>query len=240
MEEGPIRVLIVDDVAETRANIREWIEPEEDIEVVGEAWTGVEAIEKYVELRPDVVSMNVNMPDMDGITATRIIGEIYNDAKIFMLSVQSEAEYMRRAMDAGAKDYLSKPPHKEELVATIRQTAGRTMESEELLDALEKEWEENEELQKQRLGGYIIELDSIAKKYFKGNLTILRTSNGWKVWLGPPSPQNLKMAKEGNPYVQRLPSEPRYGPPNPSIKDELEACIVDVAMAVDGYDILGN
>jgi uncharacterized protein YjbI with pentapeptide repeats/FixJ family two-component response regulator len=121
----PIPVLIVDDIAETRANIRQLLGYASDSKVIGEARNGEEAAKLYEEIIPDVVSMNINMPVMDGITATGIICSKHKDAKIFMLSVQSEVDYMRRAMRAGAIDYIAKPPAAWELVDTIRSLAGR-------------------------------------------------------------------------------------------------------------------
>ena len=115
-----IRVLIVDDVAETRENIRKLLQFETDVEVVGAARTGKEAIELSQELKPDVVLMDINMPDMDGITATEAIRRKITFAQIVILSVQNDPNYMRRAMLAGARDFITKPPTGEELSSAIR------------------------------------------------------------------------------------------------------------------------
>jgi pilus assembly protein CpaE len=115
-----IRVLIVDDIAETRENIRKLMQFEADVEVVGAARTGREAIELSQELKPDVVLMDINMPDMDGITTTETIRRKQPYIQIVILSVQSDPNYMRRAMLAGARDFLSKPPMGDELSAAIR------------------------------------------------------------------------------------------------------------------------
>lgn len=123
------RIIIVDDIAETRENIRKLLQFEGDVEVVGVARTGKEAIDLSKELRPDVVLMDINMPDMDGITATENIRHIIPYAQIIILSVQSDASYMRRAMLAGARDFLTKPPSIEELTAAIRRAG--TMAREE-------------------------------------------------------------------------------------------------------------
>ncbi|MBI3177347.1 MAG: response regulator, partial [Chloroflexi bacterium] len=72
------------------------------------------------EKRPNVVLMDINMPDMDGITATELIVKDVPSAQIVILSVQSDADYLRRAMMAGARDFLTKPPSGDELVRTIR------------------------------------------------------------------------------------------------------------------------
>lgn len=115
-----IKVLIVDDIAATRENIRRLLQFEQDIEVVGGAGTGREAILLYEVTNPDVVIMDINMPEMDGITATNIICTKHKDAHIIMLSVQNAPEYIRRSMLAGAKEYLITPPNADELVSIIR------------------------------------------------------------------------------------------------------------------------
>jgi pilus assembly protein CpaE len=123
-----IRLLIVEDVPETRKNIRKLIKADENIWVVGEASNGREAIEMYDELKPDVVSMNICMPVMDGISATEIICRKHKDAKILMLSVQGDPAYMRRAMYAGAQDYITKPPMGDELISAINRLAARPIQ----------------------------------------------------------------------------------------------------------------
>jgi len=115
-----IRVLIVDDIAETRENIRKLLQFESDVVVVGAARTGIEAIEMARETEPDVVIMDINMPDMDGITATEGLVRDVPFAQIVMLSVNNDADYVRRAMRAGARDFLAKPPSADELISTIR------------------------------------------------------------------------------------------------------------------------
>jgi pilus assembly protein CpaE len=117
-----IRVLIVDDVAETRENIRKLLQFESDIEVVAAARTGREAIQLAQESNPDVVLMDINMPDMDGIAATEAIRQKMPSVQVVILSVQSDQNYMRRAMLAGARDFLTKPPMPDELVAAIRRS----------------------------------------------------------------------------------------------------------------------
>jgi len=105
-----IRVLIVDDIQETRENIRRMLQFESRVEVVGSAQNGSEAISMSIELKPDVVIMDINMPDMDGISATEAIRKKVPYAQIIILSVQADPSYMRRAMLAGARDFLTKPP----------------------------------------------------------------------------------------------------------------------------------
>ena len=115
-----IRVLIVDDVSETRENVKKLLQFEADVDVVGVARTGKEAIQVSQELNPDVVLMDINMPDMDGIAATEAIRAKQQAVQVVILSVQSDQNYMRRAMLAGARDFLTKPPMGDELISAIR------------------------------------------------------------------------------------------------------------------------
>jgi pilus assembly protein CpaE len=115
-----IRVLIVDDIAETRENIRKLLVFENDVEVIGAARSGREAIELCKETKPDVVLMDINMPDMDGIAATEAIRRTNSITQIVVLSVQGDPNYMRKAMLAGARDFLTKPPAVDELTSAIR------------------------------------------------------------------------------------------------------------------------
>jgi len=115
-----IRVIIVDDIAETRENVRKLLQFEADIEVVAVARTGREAIQLTQEANPDVVLMDINMPDMDGIAATEEIRQKMPAVQVVILSVQGDQTYMRRAMLVGARDFLTKPPNPDELFAAIR------------------------------------------------------------------------------------------------------------------------
>ena len=87
---------------------------------MGEARTGEEGLARYAELRPEVMCTNINMPGMNGITMTKKICNKFPEAQVFILSVQSEVDYMRNAMLAGARDFLAKPPSEDELVAVVR------------------------------------------------------------------------------------------------------------------------
>ena len=124
-----IKVLLVDDITETRENLKRLLQFDNQIEVVGAARSGREAIELSTQLKPDVVIMDINMPDMDGITATEAIRKKISYAQVVILSVQSDPSYMRRAMLAGARDFLTKPPMIDELTAAIRRAG--TMAAEE-------------------------------------------------------------------------------------------------------------
>lgn len=115
-----IRVLIVDDIAETRENLKRMLQFDQSIEVVAVARTGKEAIEITQQLKPDVVIMDINMPDMDGIQATEMMRKRAPYTQVVILSVQNDPGYMRQAMLAGARDFLSKPPMIDELTSAIR------------------------------------------------------------------------------------------------------------------------
>jgi pilus assembly protein CpaE len=115
-----IRVMIVDDVSETRENVRKLLQFESDVDVVAVARTGKEAIQLSQDVNPDVVLMDINMPDMDGITATEAIRAKQPVVQVVILSVQGDQNYMRRAMLAGARDFLTKPPMGDELISAIR------------------------------------------------------------------------------------------------------------------------
>ncbi|MFP4394080.1 MAG: response regulator [Anaerolineales bacterium] len=117
-----IRVMIVDDVAETREQLRKLISFDPDIEVVGMVGSGEEAVAIVPKVLPDVVLMDINLPGIDGIAATGKIVEIIPTVQVVMLSVQGESDYMRRAMMAGARDYLTKPPSADDLLNTIHRT----------------------------------------------------------------------------------------------------------------------
>lgn len=116
-----IKILIVDDIEDIRENICKLLEFHKEVTVVGQAATANEAIEKARETQPDVILMDINMPGMDGIAATEIITVEVPSANIIMMSVQGEQEYLKRAMIAGAKNYLTKPFTGDELMQAIRQ-----------------------------------------------------------------------------------------------------------------------
>ncbi len=123
-----IRVLIVDDIPETRDHLSKLLSFETDVTVVGAAASGSEAIELAGGLLPDVVLMDINMPDMDGIAATEQLASIAPGAAVVMMSVQGEADYLRRSMLAGAREFLVKPFSSDELTASIRQVYTRERE----------------------------------------------------------------------------------------------------------------
>jgi pilus assembly protein CpaE len=123
-----IKVLIVDDIPETRDHLSKLLGFETDVEVVGAAAGGPEAITMATSLKPDVVLMDINMPGMDGITATEKLAADVPTAAVIMMSVQGEADYLRRSMLAGAREFLVKPFSSDELTASIRQVWSREKE----------------------------------------------------------------------------------------------------------------
>ena len=121
-------VVVVDDTDESREMILRMLQFDSNIEVVGTAKSGIEAIEVAQKLKPDVMIMDINMPDMDGITATEAIRKKIPFVQVVILSVQSDANYMRRAMLAGARDFLTKPPLIDELTSAIRRAGAMAQE----------------------------------------------------------------------------------------------------------------
>lgn len=115
-----LRVLIVDDIPETRENLRKLLYLEADIEVVGAAGSGEEGIALAKDLVPDIVLMDINLPDMDGISATEIIASEVPGTQVVMMSVQGDADYLRRSMLAGAREFLIKPFTSDDLVTSMR------------------------------------------------------------------------------------------------------------------------
>lgn len=119
-EQAKIRVLIVDDIAETRDNLEKLLFFEKDIEVIAKAGTGREAVTMAKQYQPDVVLMDINMPDMDGIAATEALLSQVPTTQVIMMSVQGEQDYLRRSMLAGAREFLIKPISAEDLYNAIR------------------------------------------------------------------------------------------------------------------------
>src|SRR2546427_59695 len=116
----PIKVLIVDDIASTLDNLQKLLSFEPDIQVVGTAKNGKEGIEQAQKLAPDLVLMDVNMPIMDGIQATETLAQEVPGSPVIIMSVQGERDYLRRAMQSGAREFLIKPFSGDELFASIR------------------------------------------------------------------------------------------------------------------------
>jgi len=118
-----IRILIADDVEETRDVIKKILTMgNENIQVVGEAATGEEVLKLIPKVKPDVVLMDINMPQMNGLEATERITEEYPSVIVIIMSVQAENEYLKKAMLCGAREYIIKPFNQETLLETITTT----------------------------------------------------------------------------------------------------------------------
>jgi DNA-binding NarL/FixJ family response regulator len=120
VSDGSIRVLIADDQALMRTGFRMILDVQPDIEVVGEAIDGTDAIRLYERLTPDVVVMDVRMPAMDGIEATRRLTALDPPARVLILTTFDLDEYVYEALRAGASGFLLKDRPPEELVAAVR------------------------------------------------------------------------------------------------------------------------
>jgi DNA-binding NarL/FixJ family response regulator len=118
-----IRVLIVDDQELVRAGFRMILEQQDDIEIIGEAGAGADAVTLARELHPDVVLMDVRMPEIDGIEATRLLLATGTRARVLMLTTFDADEYVYEAMKAGASGFLLKNAPPAQLVIAVRATA---------------------------------------------------------------------------------------------------------------------
>ncbi len=137
-----IRLLVVDDIPQTRQSIIRALRFHEKCEVIGTAKTGDEGVKMALELLPDVIIMDVNMPgSLDGIAATAVIKQKAPWIEIIILTVQDDVDYMRKAMMAGARDFLAKPPMIDDLVLAITRASQHSMEAQAAREALEKKKE---------------------------------------------------------------------------------------------------
>jgi DNA-binding NarL/FixJ family response regulator len=123
MPDAPIRVLLVDDHAMVRRGMRDFLELHDDIVVVGEAIDGAEAIERASELRPDVIVMDLMLPNVDGIEATGRIKRAQPDIEIIAITSFIEEARVVAAIEAGASGFLLKDAEADELAAAIRSAA---------------------------------------------------------------------------------------------------------------------
>jgi two-component system response regulator NreC len=118
-----IRLLLVDDHAVVRTGLRMMLEGESDIEIVGEAENASEALNQISLLQPEVVLMDIGLPDMSGIDATRNIKQLSPDTAVVALTIHEDEEYFFKMLDAGASGYVPKRAAPEELITAIRVTA---------------------------------------------------------------------------------------------------------------------
>lgn len=119
----PIKVMLVDDHAIVRDGLQEVLDAADDIEVVGQASDGVEAVETVAELAPDVVIMDVIMPNKDGVEACREVMDIFPDTRVLVLTAATEDDAIINAVAAGASGYLQKFSGREDLLTAVREVA---------------------------------------------------------------------------------------------------------------------
>ena len=127
MPDGPIRILLVDDHAMVRRGMRDFLSLHDDIEVVGEASDGLEAVERATQLRPDIVVMDLMMPNLDGIDATSRIKASLPEIEVIALTSFIEEARVVAAIEAGASGFLLKDAEADELAAAIRAAAAGEM-----------------------------------------------------------------------------------------------------------------
>ncbi len=130
-----IKVLIVDDIPETRDHLSRLLGLEREIDVAGTAGSGEQAIQLSMEMRPDIIVMDINMPGMDGIDAAEVISQRLPNSPIIMMSVHGEAEQLKRAMLAGAREFLVKPFSGDEFATSIKRVHERELGRREQLQA---------------------------------------------------------------------------------------------------------
>mgnify|MGYP002701593325 CR=1 FL=1 len=116
-------VLLVDDAAFMRMTIRKMIE-EDGYTIVGEAGNGVEAVQKYMDIRPDVVMLDITMPEMNGVDALKRIKEFDPNAKVIMCSAMGQQVMVAQAIQCGAKDFIVKPFQKDRIIAALKRVLG--------------------------------------------------------------------------------------------------------------------
>jgi DNA-binding NarL/FixJ family response regulator len=116
----PVRVMVVDDHELVRAGISGLLADEAGIQVVGEASNGREAVDLCARLRPELVLMDVRMPEMDGLAATRAIKEVQPETAVIIVTMHESADYLYEALKAGAAGYVLKDARREELVSAVR------------------------------------------------------------------------------------------------------------------------
>lgn len=117
------RILVVDDAAFMRMMIRD-ILTKNGYEVVGEAQDGAQAIEKFKEFKPDLITMDITMPEMDGIAALKEIKKLDGNAKVIMCSAMGQQAMVIDAIQAGAKDFIVKPFQADRVIEAIKKTLG--------------------------------------------------------------------------------------------------------------------
>ena len=117
------KVLIVDDASFMRMTIRQMIEPHGH-EVVGEAGDGVEAVKKFIEVKPEVVLLDITMPEMNGVEALKRMKELEPTAKVIICSAMGQQAMVAQAIQSGAKDFIVKPFQAERVIEAVKKVIG--------------------------------------------------------------------------------------------------------------------
>lgn len=167
--EDQIEILLADDIAETRANIKKLINLEKNLEVVAEAVDGKDVIEQAKEIKPDIILMDINMPKIKGIKATEIITREVPETSIIMMSVQEEQDYLRKAMVAGAREYLIKPFSDDELITAINQVYDLEVERK---SSLKQSREQTEEASEEKTISIFSSKGGVGKTLLSTNLAV--------------------------------------------------------------------
>ncbi|MDX9863866.1 MAG: response regulator [Anaerolineaceae bacterium] len=223
-----IRVLIVDDIDETRENIRRLLQFDSNIEIAGIAKDGKEALSVASKIDPDVIIMDINMPDMDGITATEAIRQKNPFSQVVILSVQGDQNYMRRAMMAGARDYLTKPPSIDELTSAINRAGKMSHEAREKASAAFSVAADGSGT---AMGGVPVAQSNIIVIYSgKGGCgcTTLATNLALALTLGRKSPNEKILLVDGSM---------QYGDVAVFLNEQVRNSITELASRVDDLDI---
>jgi len=154
-----LRALIADDVQETRRNTRLMLSTL-DVEVVAIASNGLQAVEMAKEHHPDIVILDINMPEMDGLTAFKNIAQIHPDTGCIIISAESDSATLRSAMSIGVHEYLIKPFIIEELETALKRVSSRLKES-------RKRLQNSDQIQKKTT----VYLEQLADEYVKARRT---------------------------------------------------------------------
>jgi YesN/AraC family two-component response regulator len=149
-----LRVLIADDIQETRRNTRLMLATIDDVEVVAIASNGLQAVQLAEEHYPDILLLDINMPEMDGLTAYREIAQIHPDIGCIVISAEKDATTLRNAISVGVQEYLFKPFTIEELETAISRVYGRVVKIRQELAQSEQLRRRNEAYLQQLAGEY--------------------------------------------------------------------------------------
>jgi two-component system response regulator NreC len=118
-----IKLMLVDDHDVVRTGLRSFLETQSGLKVIAEAKNGLEALEQAKQTQPDIVLMDITMPDMDGMEATRQLKSLYPECQVLVLTVHADKQYFMQMLAAGASGYLTKQAAADELVAAIKAVA---------------------------------------------------------------------------------------------------------------------